>query len=111
MPLEPDDPLAPVTPEPVSEVPLEPPPKPPLVDVVAVPPVLELPPELPDPPDEPRPDAAPLDDDAEPEPDDEEEPLSRLRNAVTSPPVDTIPATDQPSDAFSVSLVASAAGS
>jgi hypothetical protein len=38
-------------------------------------------------------------------------PVSRLRNAVTSPPVDTIPATVQPSAAFSVSFVASAAGS
>jgi hypothetical protein len=95
----------------VRAVPPEPPPKPPLVDVVADPPVLELPPEL-DPPDDPRPELLPLEEDAEPEPDDApEEPLSRLRNAVTSPPVDTMPATDQPSDAFSVSFVASAAGS
>jgi len=40
-----------------------------------------------------------------------EELLSRLRNAVTSPPVETMPATVQPSAAFSVSFVASAAGS
>jgi hypothetical protein len=37
--------------------------------------------------------------------------LSRLRNAVTSPPVETMLTTDHPSADFSVSLVANAAGS
>src|SRR4051794_41709221 len=43
---------------------------------------------------------------------DEEAPVaSRLKNAVTSPPVGTIATTVQPSPAFSVSLVARLAGS
>src|SRR5262245_54551119 len=37
--------------------------------------------------------------------------LSRLKNAVTSPPVGTIATTVHPSDDFSLSLVASPAGS
>jgi hypothetical protein len=37
--------------------------------------------------------------------------LSRLRNAVTSPPVGTMATTDQPSAALAVSFVARAEGS
>ncbi len=101
--MDPLDPLAPLTPEPVRAEPLDPPPNPPLVDVVGEPEELELS----RPPDDDPLEPAPATEAREPV----EELLSRLRNAVTSPPVDTIPATDQPSDDFSVSFVARAAGS
>jgi hypothetical protein len=100
LPLELPEPLDPLTPEPVSAEPLEPPPYPPLVEVVGEPEVLA--------PARSPPDS--LADDAD-ELAPAEELLSRLRNAVTSPPVDTMPATDHPSAAFSVSFVARAAGS